>query len=486
MSGKTNRRDFLRTGTFVSASLLTAGTNRMTAEESASGARLRVGAYAMDITPETSVAVNGGFEPRIYDTACDRLHARVLVIDDGTDRFAFATLDVCLFDSAFADRVIAEASEKSGIPKEKISLSATHTHYAPGLNGFYAEKNKDYIEGLVHKTVDAFPAAIERLQPARFGWTTAREPRHVFCRRILMKPGTAWDEPAAFTDAEHNLAQMNPPKESPNIVSRTSVPDQNIYILAFETPDGKPLALLANYSTHYAGDPSGVSSDYFGVFAEKIKEMLGGGEDFVAMMTNGTSGDCNCIDFLHKDQPAFDWKIVGTHVAEKVRDAYPNIRFNDNAVVRSRRTSLTLGVRKPTPEQVAEAKAYLEEVKENPQTKATTKSYAERTLEQVSLNDTREIPLQAVRIGDFGICTIPNEVFSFTGHDLRAYTPLACNAIVGLANGYNGYLPPTDQFELGGYTTWRGTSYLEKTAEPKIRTALLALLGELAAETPRL
>jgi len=44
----------------------------------------------------------------------------------------------------------------------------------------------------------------------------------------------------------------------------------------------------------------------------------------------------------------------------------------------------------------------------------------------------------------------------------------------------NSYLPPPDQFPLGGYTTWRArSSYLETEAEPKIRAAISELLERL-------
>ncbi|MDD3588108.1 MAG: hypothetical protein PHQ75_13075, partial [Thermoguttaceae bacterium] len=134
-------------------------------------------------------------------------------------------------------------------------------------------------------------------------------------------------------------------------------------------------------------------------------------------------------------------------------------------------------------QQLQYARDFLAKYKDDPKVKVTTKSYAQRTLIQETLQEIANVPIQAVQIGDFGICTIPNEVFSFTGHDLRAYSPFEKTIVISLANGYNGYLPTSDQFELGGYTTWRGTSYLEYTAEPKIRAALLAMLKELAKKS---
>jgi len=55
--------------------------------------------------------------------------------------------------------------------------------------------------------------------------------------------------------------------------------------------------------------------------------------------------------------------------------------------------------------------------------------------------------------------------------------------VISLANGWFGYLPTPEQHPLGGYETWRSrTSYLEVGAEPKIRKALLEVLGQLAAK----
>src|SRR6266516_1891056 len=55
-----------------------------------------------------------------------------------------------------------------------------------------------------------------------------------------------------------------------------------------------------------------------------------------------------------------------------------------------------------------------------------------------------------------------------------------CSSDLGLANGCSGYLPPPDQFALGGYSTWRArSSYLETGAEPKIVTTLNELLQQV-------
>jgi hypothetical protein len=72
---------------------------------------------------------------------------------------------------------------------------------------------------------------------------------------------------------------------------------------------------------------------------------------------------------------------------------------------------------------------------------------------------------------------VPCETFGSTGLAIKKASPFPLTMVIGLANGYHGYLPPPDQFPLGGYTTWRArTSYLETNAEPKIRETLRDLL----------
>jgi hypothetical protein len=90
------------------------------------------------------------------------------------------------------------------------------------------------------------------------------------------------------------------------------------------------------------------------------------------------------------------------------------------------------------------------------------------------------LKLQAIRIGDLGIGTIPNEVYSSTGLAIKKESPLETTFTIELANGAEGYIPPPEQHKLGGYTAWRArTSSLEVNAEPKIRKTVLELLREV-------
>jgi hypothetical protein len=456
---------------------LLAGAGATTAAEEARV--FRAGAFVIDVTPrKLPVIVNGGFSERTADKVVDPLHARCLVLDDGRTQVAIAVVDNCLIPRALLDAAKAAAQDRTGIPIERMLISATHCHSAPSVSACLGSGVEEaYGTYLAARIAEGIAEAHERLRPARVGWGVDRDPKNVFCRRYRMKPGTARTSP--FTGHTDDQCQMNPGYQNPNAVERTGPADDAVSVLSIQTRDGRPLAILANYSTHYAGAPS-LSADYFGVFARKIAEKIGAPDGFVAMMSNGTSGDANCCDF---DRPRreFDRFTVGEDTAEAARRAYERIEYRDWVPLVMEERRLTLGVRMPTPEEVAEAEAYIEANCKGRKPRNITEVYAWETVYLSRMPPTRELRLQVLRVGDQGIAAIPCEVYGSTGLRLKEKSPLAPTFAISLANGCEGYIPPAEQHALGGYTTWRArSSCLEVQAEPKIVACLLEMLRQVA------
>ncbi len=50
--------------------------------------------------------------------------------------------------------------------------------------------------------------------------------------------------------------------------------------------------------------------------------------------------------------------------------------------------------------------------------------------------------LQALRIGDLTIATLPNEVYALTGLKLKSRAPASKHFNIELAGGAEGYIPP--------------------------------------------
>jgi len=442
----------------------------------------RAGAFAIDITPlELPVLVNGGVRERVANQVHDPLHARCLVLDDGAVQLAIVVVDSCMVPRSLADEAKALAAKDTGIPSERILISATHTHSAPSLCGCLGtDRDERYARWLPGKIAEGIRRAHKNLQPARVGWAVGRDEINVYCRRFLMKPGTALTNP--YSDKRGDRAQMNPGHNNTNAIRRTGPVDPDVTILSVQTRDGRPLALLGNYSTHYAGAPA-LSADYFAVFASEIGRLIGAEGDqplFVGIMSNGTSGDANCYDFTRSQRRKYDYVSVGRDVAQVAFEAYQTIKYHDWVSLEMREQRLTLDVRFPTEEEVAKARQFMKTFADR-KPKNWEEVYARETVELSKMAPTRELKLQAIRMGELGIAAIPCEVYGSTGLAIKAASPLQTTMNISLANGCEGYIAPPEQHKLGGYTTWRArTSCLEELAEPKIKATVVGLLVEVA------
>ena len=448
---------------------------------------LRAGAFAVDVTPqEFPVIVYGNTRQTSTSTVVDPLHARCLVLDDGTVRIAIAVVDSCLIPNEMADEAKRLTEQATGIPANRIMISATHTHSAPSVcSVLKSGEDEGYKEYLTGRIAQGIRKAQENVAPARIGWGVGKDPANVFCRRFMMKPGTARTN--RFGGSKNDQAQMNPGYENPNAVGPTGPADPDVSILSVQTPGGRPIALLGNYSTHYAGAPT-ISDDYFGVFASRIGELIGAqgvSPPFVGIMSNGTSGDANCCGFANPRRE-YDRFTVGRDTAQAAFEAYKTIQYYDWVPLAMAESQLVLDVRMPSDEELALAKETLAKLgDELPAAIPITgpEVYAQEAVILSKMPSTRPVNLQAIRIGELGIATFPNEVYGVTGLDIKEKSPLKPTFNISLANGYAGYLPPPDQFPLGGYTTWRArSSCLEVEAEPKIKAEALSLLNKVAKQ----
>ncbi len=439
----------------------------------------QAGAHAVDVTPtKLPIRVAGSIREMSREKITDKLHVRALVLDDGATRLSIATVDTCLMDREMLDAAKAAASKATGIPAANMLISATHAHSAPAVMGVHgSEPELEYRDFLTKRITEAIVGAARKRQPAKVGWGRSDCDDYVFCRRWLMKPGTAFSIP--FTDAKTNLAQMNPGNGNQNKIRPLGPADPAVTVLALRTKDDKPLAVLANYSTHYAGAPD-ISSDYFGAFAIEMEKRLGaeGREPaFVGMVSNGASGDANCSNFALPQRNKYDRFIVANAIADAAQRAMAKMKFHDWVPLSAAESLNVFRARKPTADEVAAAQAYLDKNVQGRPIKTWEEDYARETVLLDKMPDTRELRLQALRIGDFGVASSPCEMYGGTGLKIKDASPAKLTMVVGLANGYSGYLPPPDQFQYGGYTTWRArTSVLEHQAETRIRAELKRLL----------
>ena len=383
-------------------------------------AEFRAGAAVGDITPtEWPVYLVGSFSERGAEKAWDSLSARAVVLDDGETRLAIVVVDSCLIPRSLFDEVKARASKATGIRTDRMMISATHTHSAPAsLDRLFAKMSEAYIKVLKDGIVEAIIKANKNLAPAEMGWGQVDIAEHVHNRRWHMKPGGIVPDPfGKMTDR----VRMNPPRGR-GLLDRPAGPiDPQLSFVSVRNRAGVPLALLANYSLHYVGGvpAGGVSADYFGEFARQIQKRIaaetkGDEKPFVGIMSNGTSGDINNINFTNPQprKPPFEQiKYVASSVADQVAAAYKTTKHRKTISLAMAQRELTLDVRQPTKEQLAQAKNFLAEPDES-KLPRRGKAYAQFAVNLAEGEPREALILQAIRIGDIGITSIPCSVRS--------------------------------------------------------------------------
>ncbi len=466
---------------------------RATAVESAP--TFRAGAAAVDITPrnappEPPSIVAGGFLEGRADRVHDPLLVRAMVLDDGGSeghkpvRLALVVVDTCMMPQTLIDEAKVQAAARSGIPVERMMVSATHTHSAPAAMGCLGTRlDAPYAARLPGAIAEAIVAANDRLAAARLGWGFVDDWHHTHNRRWVRRPETRVVDPFGNPTA---LANMHPGHLSKEIIGPSGPVDPQLSVISIQSAAGKPLAVFANYSQHYFGSPA-VSSDYFGLFSRFVTSALGepgdGNGPFVCALSQGTSGDLMWMDYGSAQRPTAIQEYAAA-VARNAVAVLESIEYRDHVSLAMTEKVLPLAYRVPDAARLAWAKpiaaGIIDDLPQNiPQVYAR---------EALILNERKQtsLTLQAIRIGDVTIATLPNEVYALTGLKLRSRSPAGMHFNVELANGAEGYIPPPEQHVLGGYTTWPArTAGLEVAAETKIVETLVAALEEVTGKPRR-
>lgn len=446
---------------------------------------LQAGVAAVDITPEQlPVSMTGGFQDRQATAVYDRLYARCLVLSDGETRFAIVICDSCLITRDIFDEAKKAASEQTGIPTNRILAAATHTHSAPTAVPLAQVKpDPDYVEHLTAGIAKSIVVADQNRVAATLAWGTREEPGEVSNRRWFVDRAGKIINPFGGTD---DKVRTNPPRGSNVLIEPADIIDPVVSTISVRAAEsGQPMALLSNYSLHYVGGqpPNQLSADYFGEFSRQISELLEAGPKFVGILSNGASGDINNYNFVEprpRHLPFERIKAVAEVVATAADESTREAEHRGQQLLAMVEREIEVGIRKPDAEQLKSAREMVENAAE-PDRLTMEEVYAnEAIILHDEFPDKVKIKLQAVRIGDLAIVAIPCEVFARIGVELREKSPFEHTFTIGLANGYNGYLPTPRQHDLGGYETWRSRwSYLETEASTKISVALGEMLGQL-------
>lgn len=470
---------------FFSCALFT-GTNVQVIAQ-----HFKAGAAMVDITPPLGTTMNGGFYTAYARKIHDPLHAKAIVLQKNSVTIALVVVDICYMENPFIKETKKLIEKETGIKPENVLISATHAHSAGAVESWcLAFADLPYRSKLPSLITESIKKAKKNTRPAKIAFGYADVPEHVVCRRYFMKNGYVALNPVS---GDTDIVKTNPGGATPDQIDRpVSAVDPELSYMAIKGVDGRWISVLGNYSMHYVGDfeSSTVTADYFGEFSRQVKQKINAGEDFVGILSNGTSGDANIIDYLQPDRyPKENYaktKLIANDLSDRLIKSLDKITWESNPSLEIKSVHLPVATRKPNPDEVKKASKVIAETDyANFPGNFSDAEQMHRLymLSQLVLNDFPDsvlLAIQAMKIGNNIIGALGGEIFSETGLYLKKNSPKDSYFTISNANGYVGYIPTPKDFELGGYETWRCTSScLEPNAEVIIREKLLDMIKKL-------
>ena len=140
---------------------------------------LRAAAVKVDITPADSQLLLG-YGPRMSTEIHDRLYHRIVVLESGESRLVLVSSDLGALSPGFYDDFARQVETETGISRERLWWTVTHTHSAPIVGPpafagallarqFDVEWDHDYARKVTDALMEGIKNAISRLRPAYMG-----------------------------------------------------------------------------------------------------------------------------------------------------------------------------------------------------------------------------------------------------------------------------------------------------------------------------
>ena len=447
---------------------------------------LKVGFAAVNANPPLGIPVAGYYVPRYAQGFLDDIMVKTLVLECSEKKIALISVDNCSIKAELSKPWMEEIEAVTGISKDAIFLSATHTHTGPQIHVSGNEEDDKLISAyasfLGQRIVNCVQLALADSKPGKMGYIFGWAPERVaYIRRYMMKDGTT------FTC---------PPIDDPNIDHALGELDQRVNVLRFDR-EGCETVVLVNYGLH-ADTTNGdmISADWPSWMAKTLDKALDGVK---TIFFNGAEGDVGSTNVhpsggdMNDTEISFDnemkspgmARFVGRALAGSVLQVYDKVCYVDVDNIDIRKKTVVVPSNMATPEELPLAKQYWQWHQEGRDDLIPYKAMQLTTVVAESMRmvmhehgpETYDINLTAVKIGPVAMLGMPGEPFTDIGVEIKKAEGWDLVLPVCLTNGSIRYFPMQSAFDEGGYEA-RSCFFKAGVAE-RIIDGALELLNEI-------
>lgn len=405
----------------------------------------RVGFSRVNITGSGSLplAGYGNTTQRMSQGLLDYICTTCIAItDENNETVLMYTTDHVCTNTEWMEDLRGAISQATGVPAERIMLSATHTHSGPDVRDVINQSHAYYQvfkDGLVQAGTQAMA---DRSAATVYSGSTNAQGLN-FVRHYNMSDGKM---------AGDNYGDM----KTASPVDNHHPADDQVQLIRFvrEAEDKKDIVMM-NFQVH--PKLASTASSAYGQSNRSLltSDVVGATRDYVEKTADvhcayyqGAAGNLNPLDsyiMTHNTPAQQNLQEYGKALGGAVVDALPGLK------------QMTVTPAVSSKQMVFEGK---------------TPSGSIRPME-----------IDAVRVGDIGFVTVPFEMFDTTGISIKTESPFETTFVITYANGRQGYLPSQDVWD---YKTADGSvayeltiCYFAQGTAEQVAQELVSMLNDL-------
>ncbi len=420
----------------------------------------KAGAGTVVITPEQDMWMSGYASRKAPSSGkIHDLHAKAIVFEDASGaKSAIVTTDLIGMTKALSDETARLVNEKFGIPRERLMVTASHTHCGPALGGNLevmfdldaeqARRVSEYTEALPGKMAEAVARAVADLGEATLEWTQSEAGFAVNRRQYTLGGVVLGVNPIGPVD-----------RSVPMIVARRA--------------DGSVKAVLFGYACHNTTlDFQQFCGDYAG-FAQAHIE--GASPGTTALFVSGCGGDANPNPRRTLDLARQHGNELGGAVARAMREPGRGL----DGPIRGQFREVALALSAPPSREKLEAQLADPDVYIQRRAKRLLAEWDAKG----ALADSKPYPVQVWQFGEgLHLIALGGEVVVDYALRLKHEFGAEKTFVIGYANDVMAYIPSLRVLREGGYEPDISNIYYGLYAPwaPTIEETIIGTVHELA------